>query len=125
LGSPDAIARLSRADLAAFYRERYPLAELTLAIVGDVELDDVVAAAQRRLGAPAAAAAPPPVALAAAPPLAALRLDGRSPEEREVYRFLDRAQAHLVIGFPGATVDAADRFALEVLIAILGGQSGR
>src|SRR5262249_15668638 len=41
------------------------------------------------------------------------------------YRFLDRAQAHLVIGFPGATVDAADRFALEVLVAILGGQSGR
>src|SRR5262249_58533608 len=36
-----------------------------------------------------------------------------------------RARAHLVIGFPGATVDAADRFALEVLIAILGGQGGR
>ena len=29
------------------------------------------------------------------------------------------------IGFPGATVDAPDRFALEVLVAILGGQSGR
>jgi zinc protease len=42
-----------------------------------------------------------------------------------VFRYLDRAQAHLVIGFPGATVDAADRFALEVLVAILGGQSGR
>ena len=30
-----------------------------------------------------------------------------------------------MIGFPGATVDATDRFALEVLVAILGGQSGR
>src|SRR4029453_11381594 len=53
------------------------------------------------------------------------RFDGRTAEDREVYRFLDRAQAHLVVGFPGATVDAPDRFALEVLVAILGGQSGR
>ena len=30
-----------------------------------------------------------------------------------------------MIGFPGATVDASDRFALEVLVAVLGGQSGR
>jgi zinc protease len=30
-----------------------------------------------------------------------------------------------VVGFPGATLDAPDRFALEVLVAILGGQSGR
>jgi zinc protease len=51
--------------------------------------------------------------------------DGRSPEDREVYRFLDRAQSHLVIGFPGATVSSPDRFALEMLVAILGGQSGR
>src|SRR5690606_27924578 len=50
---------------------------------------------------------------------------GRSAHEREVYRYLDRAQAHLVIGYPGATVAAADRFALEVLVAVLGGQSGR
>src|SRR6185369_15981786 len=44
---------------------------------------------------------------------------------KELYRALDRAQAHLVLGFPGATVDAKDRFALEVLVAVLGGQSGR
>jgi zinc protease len=63
--------------------------------------------------------------VAATPVLPTLALDGRSASEREVYRYLERAQAHLVIGFPGATVDAADRFALEVLVAILGGQSGR
>jgi zinc protease len=53
------------------------------------------------------------------------KLEGRSATEREVYRYLERAQAHLVVGFPGATVDAPDRFAAEVLVAILGGQSGR
>jgi len=119
LGSPDAVAGLSRAELAAFYRARYPLSGLTLAVVGDIELDEVIAAARERFGQAPRAPAP------AAQPAAPLVVDGRSAEDREVYRYLDRAQAHLVIGFPGATVDAADRFALEVLVAILGGQSGR
>jgi zinc protease len=119
LGTPESIGGLSSAALAAFYRERYPLSAMTLAVVGDVELDEVVAAAEQRFGAARTATATP------APPVPAIALDGRSASDREVYRYLDRAQAHLVIGFPGATVDAADRFALEVLIAILGGQSGR
>ena len=121
LGDADALAALSRDALAAFYRERYPLAGLTLAIAGDIELDEVIAAAEQRFGRVAAAA--PAAAVATA--TAAVATSARSAEAREVYRYLDRAQAHLVIGFPGATVDAADRFALEVLIAILGGQSGR
>jgi zinc protease len=57
--------------------------------------------------------------------VAAPVFDGRSAQDREVYQFLDRAQSHLVIGFPGATVSSPDRFALEMLVAILGGQSGR
>jgi zinc protease len=119
LGTPDSIAGMTPAALAAFYRERYPLSAMTLAIVGDVDLDEVVAAVEQRFGAA------PPAAAAPAPRVPALALDGRSAADREVYRYLDRAQAHLVIGFPGATVDAADRFALEVLISILGGQGGR
>jgi zinc protease len=117
------VAAVSREALAAFYRQRYPLSGLTLAIVGDVELDEVIAAAEQRFGRAAPVQIAP--AAAAAAPAAAPRFDGKTAEDREVYRFLDRAQAHLVIGFPGATVDAADRFALEVLIAILGGQGGR
>jgi zinc protease len=68
---------------------------------------------------------PRPKRRPAEPVIAGFPRDGRSETDREVYRFLDRTQAHLVVGFPGATVDAADRFALEVLVAILGGQSGR
>jgi zinc protease len=91
---------------------------LTIAIVGDVDIDEVLAAVKARFGR---------VPKAKAATLAVKRpsVDGRSESEREVYRYLDRAQAHLVIGFPGAMVDAPDRFALEVLVAILGGQSGR
>jgi zinc protease len=129
LGSPDALAALSRDALAAFYRERYPVSGLTLAIAGDIELDEVISAVAQRFGSVVPASpAPAAPATAPAPAPAAVgveRSEAGGGEAREVYRYLDRAQSHLVIGFPGATVDAADRFALEVLIAILGGQSGR
>jgi zinc protease len=118
LGSQASIDKLDRAALIGFYRERYPLSQLTLSIVGDVDIDDVVARVKKRFATGKPTKAPLPVV---SPP----RFDGRSAEQREVYRFLDRAQAHLVIGYPGATVDAKDRFALEVLVAVLGGQSGR
>ena len=118
LGTPTSVADLTRSKLAQFYRDRYPVSAMTLAIVGDIEIDEVVAAVKARFGrAPKAKVVLPTVALP--------KLDGRTVSEREVYRYLQRAQAHLVVGFPGATVDAKDRFALEVLVAILGGQSGR
>ena len=118
LGTPKAVGELSRASLVAFYADRYPVSGLTLAIVGDVEIDEVVAAVEARF-------AGAPKAKVVAPTIKPLAQRDKPQAEREVYRYLDRQQAHLVIGFPGATVDAKDRFALEVLVAILGGQSGR
>ncbi|HLL24283.1 MAG TPA: pitrilysin family protein [Kofleriaceae bacterium] len=114
LGTAAGVGKLERPALAAFYRAHYPASAMTLAVVGDVDIDEVIAKAKARFGSVAKTrvtqpSVPSPVV--AAP--------------REVYHYLDRAQAHLVVGFPGATVDAADRFALEVLVAILGGQSGR
>lgn len=118
LGTPSSVSDLSRAKLMQFYRERYPISTMTLAVVGDVEIDEVVAAVKARFArAPKTRVVEPTVALPS--------LDGRSASAREVFRYLARAQSHLVVGFPGATVDAKDRFALEVLVAILGGQSGR
>jgi zinc protease len=114
LGTPKSIDRLERDELLAFYRTQYPLSALTLSIVGDVDVDDVIARATKRFGALKSKKPSPPK-------VAAPKFDGA----HEVYRFLDRQQAHLVVGFPGATVDAQDRFALEVLVAVLGGQSGR
>jgi zinc protease len=118
LGTTASIDALDRNALVAFYREHYPVSQLTLSIVGDVDIDEVVARVTKRFASAKPAKAPLPVV---PPP----QFDRRGAEQREVYRFLDRAQAHLVIGYPGATVDARDRFALEVLVAVLGGQSGR
>src|SRR5690606_34861586 len=44
---------------------------------------------------------------------------------REVELRKDRAQAHLVVGFRGLTLDDPDRFALEVITQVLAGQGGR
>jgi zinc protease len=118
LGTESTIGALDPTALAAFYRDIYPVSNLTLAIVGDVDVDDVVTRVTRRFGKRTGGSR---VRVGPALP----NFDGRSDSEREVYRYLDRAQSHLVVGFPGATVDAKDRFALEVLVAVLGGQSGR
>jgi zinc protease len=115
LGTGKSIGDATRADLAAFYRDRYPLGGMVLAIVGDVDVADVIARVTARFGDVKQRAAK---LVAPTPP----RFEDRP---REVYRYLAREQAHVVVGFPGATVDAADRFALEVLVAVLGGQSGR
>ncbi|HTR51630.1 MAG TPA: pitrilysin family protein [Kofleriaceae bacterium] len=119
LGTPDSITSLDRDELAAFYRARYPVSALTLAIVGDVDIDDVIARVNQRFGRASGSARRP------TPDVRRPDFSGRPREAREVYRYLDRAQAHLVLGFPGATVDAPDRFALEVLVTVLGGQGGR
>jgi zinc protease len=118
LGTAAGAGSVTRADLVELYRTRYPASAMTLAIVGDVDVDEVIARVTERFGKLKRATA-------AAPTIAPPKLDGRSADDREVYRYLQREQAHLVVGFPGATVDAPDRFALGVLVALLGGQSGR
>lgn len=125
LGTPETISALSRTKLTAFYRERYPVSAMTLAIVGDVEVDEVIAAVQARFGKVAKATPRALPATKIAQPRVTHPSGPAGGHGREVYRYLDRAQAHLVVGFPGATVNAKDRFALEMLVAILGGQSGR
>ena len=75
-------------------------AALTLAVVGDVDPGDVLAACGPLFDArPAdgAARSPPRRAPAAEPAVTA---------PRQVVRYLSREQAHLVLGFPGVTLDA-------------------
>ncbi len=131
LGTAATIAGVSRPALAVFYRERYPASALTLSIVGDVDVDEVITKVRARFDRIPRAKPTVPVVQPLGPKMerASERwragFDGRPATEREVFAFLDRAQAHLVVGFPGATVDTPDRFALEILVSILGGQSGR
>lgn len=115
VGSAESVARVSRADLEAHHARLVRSRNLALAVVGDVDPDDLAEALAGRLvdldGGGFEAPAPP----LEAPP--------REPREAELVK--ERAQAHLVIGFRGVTVHDEDRYALEVIAQLLAGQGGR
>ncbi len=117
-GTAESVAELDRRRLSAFYRRYFPVSGLTLAIVGDVDADRAIALCRRLFGGRPKRQIPPRR-------VPRERFSGRKAAQREVYRFVDRHQAHLVVGFPGTTVDHPDRHPLEVVTTILGGQGGR
>ena len=115
LGTPASLEALSRRRLLAYYRQHYRPAGMTLAIVGDVDPEAVLAQLSASLPADGSGRSKAP-ARATEPAL-------RAP--RETVRFLAREQAHVVLGFPGATVSSPDRFGLELMSQVLSGQGGR
>jgi len=115
LGEQHTVAHIERDALERHYRRRYTPAQLTLAVVGDVDPAEVLRQVQRLLGGPSAPGQRP----------AALPDWPRPEAPRLAVRHMEREQAHLVLGFPGARLDAADRFALDLLATVLSGQGGR
>jgi zinc protease len=115
LGTAASVAALTPDQLAEYRARLYPAAQTTLSVVGDVDPDHVSHVVRERLARfPRAAAsrlAPPQEEPITAP--------------RVALRRLDKAQAHLVVGFPGARLTDPVRWELEVLSAILSGQGGR
>ncbi len=86
-----------------------------LAVVGDVDPERVARLVEDRLSGL------PPSELALPMPPTEARPIGI----RESTLIKDRAQAHLVIGFRGLTLDDPDRHALELIAQMLAGQGGR
>jgi zinc protease len=118
LGTEESVAGITPDVLAALHRDRHAISRLVLAVVGDVDPDAVIAAVERRF---AAAARPRRLVAPIDPPV----LDGRPAADREVYAYRAGGEAQVVIGFPGARVDGADRHAVAVLAAVLDGPAGR
>jgi zinc protease len=115
LGTTESVAGLTRRKLVEHFRSRYPLAGLTIAVVGDVDPAQVAAKLQALLAEPAAGAvAPPPPALE--PPRA---------EPSQVFRFIAGERAEAVVGYPGVSLADPDRFALALAAQVLGGPDGR
>jgi zinc protease len=117
-GTPAGLRALTQERLAGLWRGDYPLGRAVLGVVGDIDLDAVLAKLtqvdaelSRRTGrkGPAPKARTTPV--------------GRGPRERVVLK--DREQAHIAVGFPGLVLGDPREPVLDVLSAILGGQSGR
>lgn len=114
LGSEASVSRMTP-DLLADYRSRhYPAGAVTLSVVGDVDPDEVRELVRSRLRFPRTAPLRP------APPLEEPLL-----QPRVAVKKLEKAQAHLVLGFPGARLADELRWPLEVLSAVLSGQGGR
>lgn len=86
-----------------------------LAVVGDVDPERVVRLAEHYF-------ADLPIAGA---PLAMPALEPRIAGIRESTLIKERAQAHLVVGFRGLTLDDPDRHVLELVAQLLAGQAGR
>ena len=117
LGTAQSVASFTRRKLMTHFRRHYGVGNLTLAIVGDVDPDRVIA----KVGSLFDLAPGPSDDLD--PP--AIAQDPVSPEPIQVARILSKEQAHVVLGFRGTTFDSADRFPLEVLCQVLSGQGGR
>ncbi len=100
LGSVASVSKLTGRTLRRFWKDHVGASTMTLAIVGDVDPDDVLAALRARL---ADVEVRKPVAVKVAAEVFA----DRPATEREVYRDLPREQAHLVIGFPRHHRDGA------------------
>ncbi|HEY3359806.1 MAG TPA: pitrilysin family protein [Polyangia bacterium] len=119
LGTPASVGGITRRRLVEYYRRHFTPDRMTLAIVGDVDPQRVSAKVRALFNGRASDTPPPPPEIPAEP--ARRSADG----PQQVFKFLNKQQAHIVIGFPGTTVSHPDRFALEVLATILSGQGGR
>jgi zinc protease len=117
MGSMDSLARLTHEEVRAYHHKHVDPSTMVLSVVGPVDVDavaqQVMAAVEplRRATTTAAMAVPPQD-----PPPSAYR---------RVHRPLAKQQAHVILGSMGLTFEHADRYALEVLCAVLSGQSGR
>jgi zinc protease len=118
LGERETVAGFTEADLRAHSARLLSADRAAIAVVGDVDPEEVGRMISDRLAdMPTASASTPPFVI-------------RQPAEREVgilersFR-KDRAQAHLVLGFRGVTLSDPDRHALELISQLLAGQGGR
>lgn len=115
LGEATNVAALGRDDLLSWYRTYVQPSRMVIAVVGDVDPRRVVEAVATHIEREGDDAAP--LEIPAAP--------GPRTERHEETRLRERQQAHVVVGFVTDRLYGEDRFALDVMAALLSGQGGR
>lgn len=115
MGTAQSVASLTRRKLLTHFRQRYSTSNLTIAIVGDVDPARVQAKVGALLGGRPEQSLDKPI----------VPVEPARTEPAQVFKFLSKEQAHLVLGFQGVDFASADRFPLEVLAYVLSGQGGR
>ncbi len=115
LGSSETVTRIDAATLRAHQARIVRPGNLVVSVVGDVDPDQTAARIARHLAPLSGTGGAEPL-----PPAPDFAGAGQTRVEHK-----DRAQAHLVVGYPGLTLHDPDREALEVVSQVLGGQGGR
>jgi zinc protease len=115
LGQRETVESFDAEALASHHERLLRAPNLSLAVAGDVDPDAVARLVSARLADLDARAFELPAIPDEAPPR-----EIRTAELRK-----NREQAHLVIGFRGVSVRDPDRYPLEVVSQLLGGQGGR
>ncbi len=115
LGDLQTIRALTRAQCMAFAKRWVVPSNMVLGVFGDVDGTHVNQRVAELFGSITAAASPWPDQLPVEP------LEGI----REVSRSMEKEQALIMWGFRGSTYMKPDRYALEVLTAVLSGMAGR
>ncbi len=116
IGTRESVRSFDSAKLRAHHDHLITGNNLSIGVSGDVDPDAVAAGISRRLSS-----LPAGQSFASEVPA----LDAAPNEIRHGKVHKDRAQAHLVMGFRGVSVDDPDRHALDVISQLLAGQSGR
>ncbi|MCK6544411.1 insulinase family protein [Myxococcota bacterium] len=117
LGTKESVSALTRDDVIHAYRTQLRPDELTIAVVGAVDVAKTIERIDRRIGQ----ARPHADAGRFVRPA---RITGPT-SPRAVRANREKEQAHLVLGFLGVSLDDDRRYVLDVLSSVLGGQSGR
>jgi len=120
LGSPQVLATMGRMRLLEHYRRHYPLSQLVLTVVGDVDPATIVSTLTSLL---AEAAGDPAQAKVrggdeATPP------EPVHGEPVAVFRATSKDVAQVVLGYPGPPVGDPDRLAAQVLAEVLSAAGG-
>lgn len=115
LGEPESVAGFTAEDLIGHAKRLVTADRAAITVVGDVDPEVIGRLVESRLGSM---------------PTGVDRFEMPVAEPRNVgirkaEIVMDRAQAHLVIGFRGITLDDPDRYSLELIAQILAGQGGR
>ncbi len=115
LGTKEVIARLTAEDLKEAYEKYVFPGRGVLAIVGDVDPDQVLKMVEELFASWQKPETPLPPEKKPSPLL----------EPRLSTINVEREQVHLILGFRGPDIFDQDRYAMEVLNAVLAGQGGR
>jgi zinc protease len=116
LGTQASLGGLTPARIRSHFRHCYPAARLVLALCGDFELEGVVELVRSLVPRPAGVVDRRP-AWPGSPP--------GQPRRRRALLRREREQTHVVWGYPGFRVGDPRSPAVDLLMTILGGQSGR